>query len=265
MDRQIFLTMQITAIFLVLFFLATLAPANNKVVVIPLNSSSGKIPTNTSPCTSAIAGTIRWTGTVFEGCNGAAWIVFSMPFGTVTSAGQVWMDRNLGASRVATSISDSAAYGDLYQWGRLADGHEQRTSPTTTTLSSSNVPGHGNFITSSSSPYDWLFGQNGNLWQGVHGINNPCPAGFRLPTDTEWQTELSTWSSNNSTGAYNSPLKLVPAGTRNHLDGTILGIGLGYYWSATANGSNSGVLHFGNALVASASRAQGFSVRCIKD
>ncbi len=37
-------------------------------------------------------------------------------FGTVTSAGQIWMDRNLGASRVATSLYDVLAYGDLYQW-----------------------------------------------------------------------------------------------------------------------------------------------------
>ena len=52
--------------------------------------------------------------------------------GTVTSTtGQVWMDRNLGASRVATSSTDSAAYGDLYQWGRGTDGHEKRTSSTT--------------------------------------------------------------------------------------------------------------------------------------
>ena len=47
--------------------------------------------------------------------------------------GKTWMDRNLGASQVATSSSDAAAYGDLYQWGRRADGHQCRNSPTTTT------------------------------------------------------------------------------------------------------------------------------------
>ena len=64
---------------------------------------------------------------------------------TVTSAGQVWMDRNLGAFRVAQSEDDYQAYGWLYQWGRLADGHEIRSSPTTTTLSSGDMPGHGDF------------------------------------------------------------------------------------------------------------------------
>jgi hypothetical protein len=52
---------------------------------------------------------------------------------TVVSAGQIWMDRNLGASRVATSSTDSEAYGDLYQWGRGTDGHEKRDSGTTLT------------------------------------------------------------------------------------------------------------------------------------
>lgn len=60
--------------------------------------------------------------------------------GTVTSAGgQVWMNRNLGASRVALSSTDQAAYGDLYQWGRLDDGHESRTSLADLTLSASDA------------------------------------------------------------------------------------------------------------------------------
>jgi len=85
------------------------------------------------------------------------------PVPTVTSAGQVWMDRNLGVSRVATSF-DEEAYGDLYQWGRGADGNERRTSSTTPIISSSDVPSHGSFITPTSSPYNWRTPQNDNLW-----------------------------------------------------------------------------------------------------
>jgi serine/threonine protein kinase len=65
---------------------------------------------------------------------------------TNPATGRVWMDRNLGASRAATSSTDAQAYGDLYQWGRAADGHQKRTSATTTTLSSGDQPGHGSFI-----------------------------------------------------------------------------------------------------------------------
>ena len=68
------------------------------------------------------------------------------PVGTIISAGQIWMDRNLGASRVAINSTDSEAYGDYYQWGRLADGHEKSTSQTTGELSTTDVPSHGNFI-----------------------------------------------------------------------------------------------------------------------
>ena len=39
-------------------------------------------------------------------------------------AGQTWMDRNLGARQVANAINDVFSYGNYYQWGRSADGHE---------------------------------------------------------------------------------------------------------------------------------------------
>jgi hypothetical protein len=48
-----------------------------------------------------------------------------------SKTGRVWLDRNLGATQVATSFDDSAAYGDLYQWGRAKDGHEDRTRNST--------------------------------------------------------------------------------------------------------------------------------------
>ena len=99
------------------------------------------------------------------------------------------MDRNLGATQAATSSTDVDAYGDLYQWGRRSDGHQCRTSATTSTLSSTDQPAHGNFIIAPSSPYDWRSPQNANLWQGVNGINNPCPSGYRLPTEAELEAE----------------------------------------------------------------------------
>ena len=190
------------------------------------------------------------------------------PVGTVTSAGQTWMDRNLGASQVATSSTDSAAYGDLYQWGRGADGHQLRTSPTTATTSATDAPGHGSFITTNDSLYDWRVPQNNSLWQGVSGANNPCPSGFRLPTETELNTERASWASNNSAGAYASPLKLVVAGYRIHFNGALSSAGsYGYYWSSTVNASNARSLDFGSgsAGVYSYIRAHGRSLRCLKD
>lgn len=188
---------------------------------------------------------------------------------TNPTTGEIWMDRNLGASQVATSSTDAAAYGDLYQWGRAADGHESRTSGTTSTLATSDTPGHGNFITNgSSSPYDWRNPQNDNLWQGVSGTNNPCPSGYRLPTEAEWEAERTSWSSNDEAGAFASPLKLPVAGYRSHHDGMLMNVGSsGSYWSSTVNGTGARRLMFGRggAGMFSYGRALGYSVRCLKD
>jgi uncharacterized protein (TIGR02145 family) len=187
---------------------------------------------------------------------------------TNPTTGEVWMDRNLGATQVAASSTDANAYGDLYQWGRAADGHQSRTSGTTSTLSSSDTPGHGDFITTASSPYDWRSPQNDNLWQGVNGTNNPCPSGYRLPTQAEWEAERTSWSSNNAAGAFDSPLKLPLAGYRGFTSGSLNGVGsYGRYLSSTVDASNSWRLYFdsSNAGMLSYSRAYGYSVRCLKD
>ena len=201
--------------------------------------------------------------------NGFNWLNFStnsISFSDVTNptTGQTWMDRNLGASQVATSSTDEAAYGDLYQWGRGTDGHQKRNSSTTTNSSNSDTPGHGMFIIGS---YDWRSPQNDNLWQGVSGTNNPCPSGYRLPTEAEWNVELISWSSNNAAGAFASPLKLSLAGNRSGYGGSLTSAGsYGNYWSSTVSGTWARFLNFYSiAYTTNYFRANGSSVRCIKD
>ena len=193
----------------------------------------------------------------------------SVTYGTVNSpTGKCWLDRNLGATQVALSSTDANAYGDLFQWGRLDDGHQVRTSGTTSTRSTTDVPGHGDFITYGSSPYDWRNPQNNNLWQGVSGTNNPCPTGFRIPTQTELNAERLTWSSNNSAGAFASTLKLTVAGLRYRDDGSIGSVGTyGSYWASVITSTSSYYLYFNSssADTGTYSRAYGLSVRCIKD
>jgi hypothetical protein len=183
------------------------------------------------------------------------------------------MDRNLGASQQATSSTDAAAYGDLYQWGRATEGHESRTSITTSTNATTAVPNMGNpwdgkFITEGSSPYDWLTPQDNTLWQGESGTNNPCPSGFRLPTEAEWEAERGSWATNNAAGAFGSVLKLTVGGYRGYGDGSLNGVGSGgLYWSSTVSGIYARYLSFDSstANVYANGRAYGFSVRCIKD
>jgi uncharacterized protein (TIGR02145 family) len=209
-------------------------------------------------------------------------IMFYLP--VLGNDGKTWLNNNLGANysntaksafnpaQQATAINDFNAYGSLFQWGRYADGHElinyssstvgSSVNGTTTTLSSSDNPGHSLFILANRS--DWRSPKNDSLWQGVNGINNPCPIGFRLPTETEWNTQSLTWIS----GAFDSPLKLTMAGYRNVASGlnVITGSG-GYNWSSNFNLTFSRAIQFTNstASISQSVRSNTYSVRCIKD
>jgi uncharacterized protein (TIGR02145 family) len=193
-------------------------------------------------------------------------------YGTVVNptTGKVWLDRNLGASQVATFSEDELAYGHLYQWGRNADGHQIPTSGSTTTLSGNYFTDNGLFIRNNTTPFNWMSPINiqSHMWSINGAENNPCPCGFRIPTAAEWEQERRTWSSQNASGAFNSPLKLPRAGYRYHVDGVRYSMDThGYYWSSTTLGDNRRYLYFtsfeANMTVGSA--ANGMPVRCIKD
>lgn len=201
-------------------------------------------------------------GTVF--CNNVVTDVVDV---TNPITGKIWMDRNLGATRVATSSYDVYSYGDSYQWGRGSDGHQCRNSIVTYTKSSTDQPSNGSFIANyTGGPgtiVDWRSPQNNNLWQGVNGQNNPCPSGYRLPTETEFEAERLSWSSD----GFSSPLKLTKAGLR----GTMGDFGFvgstGNYWSSTISESNSRILYLigDKARISPWVRGVGSSVRCIKN
>ena len=204
-------------------------------------------------------------------CGGSVTFTYngaSVTYGTVTGANsKCWLDRNLGATQVATGSTDHLAYGDLFQWGRGADGHQIRTSAQTTGPSTSTTPG-SSFLTSSS---NWYSGTNPDLlWQGVSGTNNPCPSGYRLPTEADWETERTSWGANNNAkGAITSPLKLPMSGSRDFSNGTLSSVGTyGGYWSSTVSGTNSRFLSFNSSnasMGTSFNRASGNAVRCLKD
>ena len=195
-----------------------------------------------------------------------------------SATGKTWMDRNLGATQVATSLNDVLAYGDLYQWGRGKDGHELRTSGTISTQSESDIPGNNLFIINNN---DWRSSPNDKLWQGVNGINNPCPAGFRLPNLSEWVEEINSWSNKNSNGAFSSLLKLTNSGYRS--DGTVVSSSnntAGFYWTSSNSTTDPTYLsyledkdtyailiniHSSQAARASRIKSFGATCRCIQN
>ena len=197
-----------------------------------------------------------------------------------STSGRVWMDRNLGATQAATGYNDYLAYGSLFQWARKADGHEKinwtsstagtPVNGTTAGPIASTSPGNSLFVITSGVPNDWLSTQqaNGNLWWSgtAAGANSPCPTGYHVPTNAEWDVELAQGITNFST-AY-SKLKLPSAGYRNYSNGSVMASGsYGEYWSSSVIYTAASYLNFysSTANVTSSYRANGMSVRCVKD
>ncbi|MGB6035589.1 MAG: hypothetical protein WBG42_04930 [Cryomorphaceae bacterium] len=230
----------------------------------PLSTGTASFPVN-------IAGSVCTISLIVSPPGCAQTVTFTykgetVTYGTVVANGRCWLDRNLGAQQVATSSLDQEAYGDLFQWGRGDDGHQNRTSATTTVLSSSDTPGNDLFIISSvQNGWDWRATENDNLWQQESGINNPCPTGYRIPSEAEWLSLMFT----NSNDAFDSPLKLPLAGSREATDDGVLSDAgtVGRYWTSTAVGGAARGFGFGSGGTGNGvdERASGRSVRCILD
>jgi len=205
-----------------------------------------------------------------------------------------FMCYNLGAATAVQSKSANQqqqhspaaeTYGELFQWGRK---DPVRTAAGTTTLSTVDVPAHGNFIATSASPYDWRNPQNNTLWNKgseaspvKNPASDPCPPGWRVPTNTELSAVVNTslntrsaWQSSpvpgyllRPAGTSENTLFLPAAGYRYYI-GTLNNVGTsGYYWSSTVSGTNASFLSFysGAFNMNSNNRGYGFSVRCISE
>lgn len=182
--------------------------------------------------------------------------------------GRTWMDRNLGAGRVAISSTDMQSYGDLYQWGRFGDGHQCRNSGITDVLSNSDNPGHAMYIINNNPPYDWRSPQNNSLWQIPVNTNNPCPIGYRVPSVQEFNEEVATWSGSGADPAFNSVLKLPLAGGRNTANGNLHDTNnVGYYWTKDPETNESQLFFFyqNTMQILPFNRGFGAAVRCIKE
>ncbi len=188
----------------------------------------------------------------------------------VTSpTGKVWMDRNLGAERVATSPNDSKARGHLYQWGRSNDGHQNRNSDTQIERIDILNTSNPNFVIDNEEWY--LQGPVDILWNGMDAPNNPCPYSYRVPTSAELEAEADEFDDTSVIGFYESPLKLVSTGIRTANTGEISSISSGFYWASTEfTDPRSLILFFSSSsetlgVIVTQFRGSGCAVRCIKN
>ncbi len=226
-----------------------------------LNKGDGFEVIANGSCTVSVPDPVEVGGISFKG----------LTYGTVVSpfTGKEWLDRNLGAFRVCETFNDAGCYGDYYQWGRLADGHEKTYSGQTTTFPPdvSNV-GHSNSIYGqATSSGRWSYDDtNGAIreaqWAKIDGTGI-CPIGFRAPSYDELKAETTEASIpvTNPTTAFENFLKIPASGyltgwtTMTHVNEH------SYLWPGTPTGGASWSFGTLNALY----RSNSAPVRCIKD
>ncbi|KAA5532776.1 GEVED domain-containing protein [Paenimyroides baculatum] len=192
----------------------------------------------------------------------------------------IWLQQNLGSTQVATTMTDANSYGDVYQWGRWNDGHEKRTSTTTTVPTTNNPSGltttSNSFIIGSSTDW-WDGGSITDTWSAVSSSNtsategcDPCKAigaGWVMPTETDWTGIKTAESISNPATAFASNLKLPASGYRSSSTGNYTFVDQrGYYWSSTTSTLGGKYFYVGSTIAnpsAGAMRGQGHAVRCI--
>jgi hypothetical protein len=176
---------------------------------------------------------------------------------------------NVGVT-AADIVNTPDPLGDVYQWGRKADGHEKTNSmlysawtaigeltyPTAPrdSLDANGQPvgeRSGKFIpvsTASQSYFfeDWSVSHNEKLWgdgsQNFYAgksLNDPCPVGFRIPTAKEWEKIKAALTVSNGTASASGEkgdLILPNVTTRDKGGNSIVN---SRYWTSTVNRSGT--------------------------
>jgi len=206
-------------------------------------------------------------------------------YGTIAIGDKIWLRHNLGADynnpdrpvfgpfKVAPHNRDLYAYGSLIQWGRKLDGHERifwtsyRTGNPVNglTTNKSDNPTDGLFIVGGTG--DWRVTTDNNLWNGVNAVNNPCPAGFRVPTSVEITIFYGSLENVNKAphNAVGAALRFGTNGALSDLMGDVSDM-----WTSTPFGANNAFsrsLFYGGTAATSTQNTKNFgmAVRCIKD
>ena len=242
---------------------ATINSAGNRVYRVAIYEGETQVSSwvdgsYTVTSTSVETGTITHNGFTYEGV-------------TSPYTGRVWLDRNLGASQVCTTLDDTSCYGGYYQWGRNTDGHQISASATSTAQATDITNVGNNFVIDNT---DWTTeDDDGTLrsinWSTTDG-SSVCPVGYRVPSTEEFENEIALAGTalTNNIDIFNSFLKLPSAGNRNAFSGSMNDQGSnGFIWSSSFAGEFSSNFGFNSSSVHTSANALsfGFSIRCIQD
>ena len=210
--------------------------------------------------------------------NGTSWLNMvggtaapPTPTSTVfvsSGVSKAFMAHNLGADNSLDAHTPvQGIHGNYYQWGILAHVADASTAAGAIT----------GWNTTAAADGAWA--------DGSKTATDPCPAGYRVPTNAQWagvivnNTRSSTGSWLNDGNNFGSALHWGPdvstknltlpaAGYRDSGDGALYDRGNnGAYWSSTEDGPNAYYLNFysSNAFTTSNYRTLGFSVRCVSE
>ena len=242
--------------------IASVQPANASNRAVTWASSDERVATVSNGTVTAVSpGTATITAATVCGGKTADAVVTVTPAGVgeptpttdpgVEINGIVWATRNVDAFGTFAPRPESA--GMLFQWNRPAAWS-----------AAGDVSGWDNTT------------PEGTIWERE---NDPCPPGWRVPTRWEF-TQLvhsavpRSWTSQNGVNGFifgTAPDQLfLPASGFRNANGAASGTNeQGRFWSSThlAASANVNVLWFESTGIwnTSASRAQGFSVRCVED
>ena len=173
--------------------------------------------------------------------------------------GNCWMTQNLrlssttesGGSRVLTSADSNVTQNWTFPTGSLTSG-DSYTEARSTISSNTSYGGYYNFCAASAGT-----ACNNTTEQDV--TQDICPKGWRLPTYNE-QSGIISYTS--------SAFAFSPVYSGYYDNGSLYVAGsYGFWWSATANGSNFQYYqryNGGRLNTGSDSKYYGFSVRCIR-
>ncbi len=176
--------------------------------------------------------------------------------------------------------------GGYWQWGRKGPDSSQWYDTNTPNFAHGPTgPDESEANSGDISGWDTTDAPDGSWSDTVKTANDPCPAGFRVPTNTQWvgvlnnntQSIVGTWSNNatNYSAArfFGNDLMLPAAGDRYGIGGELRSRGRsGYYWSSTLYSSygsyDARFLYFYSSHAGTwdyGGRRSGYSVRCVAE